>query len=176
MTAVIGALREKLSEFDGKATTFLGEAEAAFSARQGYMDALIALLSDRQGHLASGASWLLKSQAERGGDLTPNQVNALVQRLPQIEDWSTQLHICQAIGLLGRLDEVSGDAVGDLAEWLTALLDHDRAFLRAWSLDALGALAKLHAEHATVFNVALDTAQGDDAASVRARARHLLPL
>jgi len=176
MSAAIDALREDLSKFDGKATTFLGEAEAAHCGQEGYIDALIALLSERQGHLASGASWLIKSALERGYDLTAEQVEALIQSLPQLDDWSAQLHICQSLGSLGALGEISCHAAGELADWLTVLLDHERPFLRAWSLDALGALAKNHAEHAAGFNDALVVAISDEAASVRARARHLSPL
>lgn len=176
MNAAIDALREHLSEFDGKATTFLGEAEAALGAKEGYMGALIALLAERQGHVASGASWLIKSALERGGDLSAKHVEAIIQNLPQIEDWSAKLHLCQAIRLLGGLGEISDNAAGELADWLTALLDHNRPFVRAWSLDALGALAKDHADHAAGFNDALVVAMSDEAPSVRARARHLSPL
>jgi len=169
MNAVLGGLRQKIGEFDGKATTLLGEAEAAFSEDEGYLDTLIALLSERQDHLASGASWLIKSAIERGDDITEDQVISLVGRLSDVEDWSAQLHLCQ---VLRRLT-VPCQVAGDLADWLMGLLDHERPFVRAWSLDALGAVALVHMTYAQRFNAALDLAKQDEAASVRARARNL---
>lgn len=176
MTAAIDALRKNLNDFDGKAISFLGEAETVLCTQEGYIDALIALLAERKGHLASGASWLLKSALEGASDLTPDQIAGLIKRLPDVDDWSAQLHICQMIRLLPGLGDVSGKLARDLADWLTAWLDHKRPFIRAWSLDALGALAKQHGDHAAVFNDALAAALSDEAASVRARARGLSPV
>ena len=170
--SVLDPLRAKLSAYDGKATTFLGEAEAALSGEDGYLGALVSLLGEEEGHLASGASWLLKSALEQGRALSEGQIEALADQLPEITDWATQLHICQSVRLL----TVSAGSAQRLADWLAALLDHQRPFLRAWSLDALGALAKAHCEHRPAFNVALALAQDDEAASVRARARNLKAL
>lgn len=169
MDTAFDALREKLSQFDGKAITLLSEAEAAVSSCPGYLDALIALVAQRQGHLASGASWLLKSALERGECLTSGQVVTLAKQLLEIEDWPVQLHICQSV----RMMDVPVEASGKFAEWLAGLLGHKRPFVRAWSLDALGAVARHHQMHAARFNDALAAANADEAASVRARARHL---
>jgi len=166
---MLQTLRARLSEYDGKATTFLGEAEAQYGDVEGYLDALIELLGDKDGHLANGASWLIKSALEQEKLLTAEQVRALTAQLVSIEDWAAQLHICQSV----RHVRVPEESAAKLAQWLDKLLDNKRPFLRAWSLDALSALAIQHSEYAGLFNSALQVAHGDDAASVRARARQL---
>ena len=169
---LLEVLRTRLSVYDGKATTLLGEAEAALSGEEGYLDALIGLLAEADGHIANGASWLIKSALERGGVLSEVQVEALLKHLPRLTDWATQLHICQSVRLLN----VPARNAQVLADWVTGLLDHERPFLRAWSLDALGALAGQYREHSQAFNAALERAHQDQAASVKARARNLRAL
>ncbi|WP_298334730.1 hypothetical protein [uncultured Erythrobacter sp.] len=166
------ALLEKLSEYDGKATTFLGEAEAMFSGPDDYLDALVELVGEPNGNLANGASWLIKSAIEKGMVLSEEQTEALIAQLPAMTDWAAQLHICQ---FMRRLD-VKAKRAHDVASWLTGFLGHNRPLLRAWSLDAFGALAETHREFADAFNAALSRAQHDEAASVRARARHIAPI
>jgi hypothetical protein len=171
MSGALRTLSTLLSEYDGKATTYLGEAEAQCSQQEGYLDALIELLAMREGHVANGASWLIRSALEQELELAEGQVRALIAQLSSIEDWAAQLHICQ---LVRHLTIPASDA-GTLAGWLSKLLEHKRPFLRAWSLDALGALATQHAEYSAIFNTALKVAHEDDAASVRARTRQLSP-
>lgn len=165
-------LRSRLADYDGKAVSILGEAEAAHSGDEGYLDALIALVEEREGHIANGASWLIKSALERGGNLSLAQMDRLIALLPALEHWAAQLHICQSIRLL----DVPENCAAPLAHWLGEMLDHERPFVRAWSLDALGSLAQEYPEHRTAFNAALRSANEDAAAAVRARARHLKPM
>lgn len=169
MTCAKSKLRERLGAYDGRATTILGEAEAALSHEAGYLDALITLVAQQEGHFANGASWLLKSALEGGAKPSTKQTKALIDNALIIQNWVAQLHICQLI----RHMEVPEIKAAQLCEWLSHLLVHRRPFVRAWSLDALSALAGQHADYADVFNAALEEARGDDAASVRARARRL---
>ncbi|MEO1731094.1 MAG: hypothetical protein AAFR64_10170 [Pseudomonadota bacterium] len=165
-------LRAVLQAFDGRATTLLGEAEAAFGEEPAYPDTLIALVGDRQPMVGSGATWLLKSYFERGGALSTEQTQALIKALPKAEEthWSTQLHLCQSIRFL----DFTANLSTALEAWLTPLLTHKRPFVRAWSLDALAHLAKGQGQYRTNFEVALKRASEDEAASVRARARQIL--
>ncbi|MEL6533687.1 MAG: hypothetical protein AAFQ06_11675, partial [Pseudomonadota bacterium] len=70
-------LRAALTPFDGKATSLLGEAEAAFGGQAGYVEALIALIGDAEPYVGSGATWLLKSFFEQGGALSAQQTQTL---------------------------------------------------------------------------------------------------
>lgn len=162
-------LRIALSDFDGKATTLLGEAEAKFGSEPGYVSALIALSADHEGKLSAGATWLIKSALEQKRALSQGEVCALLDTLPDVTDWAAQLHLCQSVQFLS----IPESHAASLAKWLDPLLSHERPFLRAWSLDALFRLAETHVQFGPEFDAALDQASDDPAASVRARARNL---
>lgn len=163
-------MRERLAEFDGKATSILGEAEAALAAAPGYRDALITLAAARDANVSSGATWLLKSALENGAVLSDANIAVLSKRLPEISAWQAQLHVCQCV----RLMSVPPSHASAFATWLDPLLSHQRPFLRAWSLDALYRLSRQHSGYGPAFADALARAERDDAASVRARARKLV--
>ncbi|EAQ27952.1 hypothetical protein NAP1_10173 [Erythrobacter sp. NAP1] len=162
-------LRARLAEYDGQSVTLLGEAEAACSRDPDYFDALIELAGSRKGHVPAGATWLIKSALEAGHKASASQADALVASLPAITGWAAQLHLCQSIGFL----DIPPRHTGFVAHWLEPLLEHERPFVRAWSLDALGHLARADESLADRFETALAAGAKDDRASVRARARNL---
>lgn len=166
---ILALLRAYLLEFDGRTISMLGEAEAKWRDTPGYVDALVNLTSASEHHIASGASWLIKSYLEQDGAFSPDQSQALLQTLPPDADWSTKLHLSQSIRYLA----IPSDSVDALQQWLKPLLTHERPFLRAWSLDALGWLVSCHPRYQADFEAALHRALADSAASVRARARKL---
>lgn len=172
MSSLKAVLRERLSAFDGRAMSRLGEAEATLGGDPAYTDALLALVSDAEGLVGSGATWLLKSFLEQGGALSAQQTEALIAALPQEAKgahWSTTLHLCQCVGYL----DLTSAGATSLCVWVEPLLTHKRPFLRAWSLDALAHLARAHEDYRAPFEAARARASGDEAASVRARARKL---
>ena len=170
--ATLDELRVRLAEYDGRSVTILGETEAQLSSKDGYLDALIALCSVREEHMAAGATWLIKSALEAKRVLTPLQVETLITQLPSACGWAAQLHLCQSIGLL----DIPVKHAGDVAAWINSLLAHDRPFVRAWALDALSHVAARDDGLAPSFEDALGKAHDDEAASVRARARNLAKL
>ncbi|WP_298469130.1 hypothetical protein [uncultured Erythrobacter sp.] len=163
------SLRKRLAQYDGRATTILGEIEAEFGGGTDYLRSLIDLAADPDGNTADGATWLLKAAIEAGTAIELDQVDALFAQLPQVRSWPAQLHLCQSVRYL----PISTSSAAGLADWLKPLLNHERPFLRAWSLDALGRLAREHPKYDARFGIALQAAEQDTAASVRARARNL---
>ena len=162
----------RLAQFDGRATTLLGEAESAFHEQPGYRSALVQLAADAEGTVSSAATWLLKSWLEKGGAITARQTAELCSQLPGVTSWQAQLHLCQSIRFL---DVTKGDADA-VHRWLMPLLAHDRPFVRAWSLDALASLARQHSHLHAALAKALEHAGQDEAASVRARTRNIGPI
>ncbi len=162
-------LRTRLSSWDGKSVTHLTETAAAFGERQDYVTSLIVLAADDKAPFPDAATWLLKRSMEQGIRLCSEQVSALVATLPALKTWQAQLHICQIVRMLS----VEPDDAETVAVWLQPLLQHERPFLRAWSLDALCALAERSPDLLPRADLALSTAGSDEAASVRARARRL---
>ncbi len=160
-------LRDALANFDGKAVSMLSEIRAELGGRKTFIAELVSLAGDDEGAVADGATWLIKNLLEEGKRLTPSQTETLIGRLDAITTWQAQLHVCQSVGHL----DVPARRTGAFADWLTPLLHSDRPFLRAWSMDALQHLAARNTKLTERAAAALDAAERDPKASVRARAR-----
>ena len=160
-------LRDALGNFDGKAVSILSEIRAGFGHRKTFVAELLSFAADDEGAVSDGATWLIKNLLDEGTRLTPSQTEDLIGRLDAITTWQAQLHICQSVGHL----DVPTRQTGAFADWLTPLLRSDRPFLRAWSMDALQHLAARNADLKTRAATALNAAEKDSKASVRARAR-----
>lgn len=165
----LGHLTDTVRDYDGRDVEPLAKAYKAFASADGFTDHVLRLCSADNALEGEAATWLLKAIMDDGGGLTPAQTRQLVGIAGHFSSWQAQLHVCQCIGRL----EVEPDDADRLVDWLTPLLSNERPFLRAWSLDALSALAEQHAVYGDAFSNALSVAGSDDAASVRARARKL---
>ncbi|SIO09649.1 hypothetical protein SAMN02745824_2933 [Parasphingorhabdus marina DSM 22363] len=161
-------LETRLSAFDGRATTILGEMEAELQQDRSYHSSLIDLAGSNDNNVSSRATWLMKSALEKGKSFSPEQVDQILGVLGKITIWDAQLHICQSVQYLsfGRQQAKL------MVSWLRKLVDHKRPFLRAWSLDALIRIG-LDFPDLVEANELIIAAGNDPAASVRARARKL---
>lgn len=164
-------LLEDLREYDGKAITILGEIEARHGKSAAYAADLVGLAAHETAQVSDGATWLLKAYLESGGTLGAAATRRLFDSLDRITPWQAQLHLCQ---VMDRLDLPAAQAAAVVA-WLTPLLQHKRPFLRAWSMNALQHVAAQHPRFAGAAKAALEAAEKDGAASVRARARNVYP-
>ena len=169
METTISDLRRDLLAFDGRNLTALGDIAARHEGDLGYVDGLVALADVSDGQVSQGATWLLKTFLEAGGDVTQSQSRMLISKLDTVANWASQLHLCQLIRYL----RPNVQEAKDIVRWLSPLLSHDRPFLRAWSLDALCHIAVDHTAYANRAEKALSSATRDPAASVRARAKNL---
>lgn len=163
-------MRILLSEFDGRATTILTQIETKYGQDTGYVNSLIELMGDEDTPQSEGATWLLKAWLDKRKTFSESQTTQFLKTLPCVSSWQAQLHVCQSVRHLS----VDQSDVLPTVDWLRALLHHKRPFLRAWSLDAIVAVASSHKTYADFAMNALKEAVQDDAASVRARARSLL--
>lgn len=163
------SLHAWLNEYDGRSVSLLSEAEALFGGRADYVDTLIELAGDIQDHIAGGATWLLKHHVESGGTLTSEQTAALLANVREARGWETLLHVCQSVRYL----DVEAGLAADLVRWIEPLLSEQRPFVRAWALDALCAVAERCPVYKQQALAALEVAEKDPGASVRARARRL---
>ena len=163
----MSTLEDAFKAFDGKTTSTLSEIRAAFAGRPAVLSDLVRLAGHEEPQVSNGATWLIKDLLDDGARLSPSQTEALVGHLDAVSSWQAQLHLCQS----ARHLETPLHLTGIYADWLTSLLTSDRPFLRAWSMDALQHLSLRNAELAGRAAAALDAAERDPAASVRARAR-----
>ncbi|WDI30661.1 hypothetical protein PUV54_11915 [Hyphococcus flavus] len=162
-------LTTALEAFDGKAVTLLSETAAVHSARRGYINALMLLARHQNENVSSGATWLVKDHLDNGGRLTKAQTEKFAVVCSLANGWQAALHLCQSIAMLSfTLDDAEKTAA-----FVKPLLTHKRPFLRAWSLDALCALADQHNKFNAQAEKALNAASQDPSASVKARARNI---
>ncbi len=163
------ALEQRLLDFDGNAVTLLSEARTACRRSAGYFGDLAVLSCDPRANVANGATWIIKAELDDGGTLPPDVTDRIVASLGKIQSWQAALHLLQSVEGLGL---TSAQAEHFLA-WAKPYANHARPFLRAWSLHARVMLGHEFAEFGHEVNVAVETAEADHAASVRARARRL---
>lgn len=161
------SLEDALEGFDGKTTDVLGQIRAAHGDEPAFLTALVRLAAHGNARIADGATWLIKDLLGDGIRLSAEQTQELTGRLTAISSWQAQLHLCQCAGHVAP-PEAQAFA---WADWLSALLAGKRPFLRAWSMDALQHLAARTPDLRARAAAALDDAENDPAASVRARAR-----
>jgi len=164
-------LLEELQAYDGKSTAILGETQARHGSGSSYAADLVDLAASAEApdsaNVSDGATWLLKAHLESGGMLSAATTRRLFETLDQITAWQAQLHFCQMMAHLN----IPAYQAAAVAAWLSPLLQHKRPFLRAWSMNALQHVAAQYPAFAANAAAALTAAEGDSAASVRARAR-----
>lgn len=161
-------LEKRLLEFDGVSLSPLSEARVELRGTPDFLAELIRFCTDPCATVARGASWMLKEELDAGAALPAPLTQDLVVALPQVSEWSAQLHLCQSMDHLSLDDTQSQDALS----WAKGLINPKRPFLRAWSLHARVTLLRQLRDMATA---EVERAEGekDPAASVRARARQL---
>lgn len=162
-------LLQALRTFDGKAISMLSEARAQFGDDAHLLGELVTLVDSQEAQVASGATWLIKDCAESGMSMKPKKVTALIARLDSVPSWQAALHLCQTAEFL----EMTSDQARSFAAWATQFLDHERPFLRAWSMSALQHAARQAPDLLSPAEKALTAAEKDKSASVRARARQV---
>ena len=163
------SLESRLAKAEGTSTTLLSEIRAEARNKPGFLDSVIGFADDTRDEISNGATWILKAEVEDGTQLSEPQLNALVKSLENIKSWQARLHILQ---IAGRL-VVTEQQAQHLFAFAETDGDSSRPFLRAWSLDARVCLAHDFAAFKPAALRALEDAQKDQAASVRARARNL---
>jgi len=165
----MSTIEDHLEAFDGVAISVLSEARAAFRDTDGYLEDLFRLCGDPRANICVGATWMLKAEADAGGRFATELTDRLVQVLDLIPSWQAKLHICQAIDAF----DLTEDQARTVFTWSASLADHEKPFLRAWSLHAAVRLGLKFEELRPASEAALESAHQDPAASVRARARNL---
>jgi hypothetical protein len=112
---------------------------------------------------------MLKAELEDGNILEPDLIEHLSLRVGEIRTWAVKLHVCQSVGKL----DINLEQAHRFVEWAEPLAISDRPFLRAWSAHAIVHCGVQHDKYLQVATKAIERAEADGAASVRARARQL---
>lgn len=162
-------LLSRLETYDGRAVSILSEAQMANRNAPGFPGELVRLCREPHGHIADGASWILKAELETGTRLSDRDTRDLLAGLGAAPSWQTQLHLCQSVEHL----DLSPAQARCVFDWARGLQRHQRPFLRAWGLNACVMMGLRFAELHEAALTALCDGETDTAASVKARARAL---
>ena len=154
---------------DGKRIApFRAVADAVRDAPESAVGELLDLAASDEMELQVGATWVLRHLAQRG--TAPGGLHAenLVRLLGRPLAPDALLHVLQTLPHL----EVEAVPKGALRNALLTLINHRRAFIRAWAYNGLGILAERDPSFRHEVLTLMDRAARSETAAVRARIRH----
>ncbi|MEM9055100.1 MAG: hypothetical protein AAGB16_07225 [Pseudomonadota bacterium] len=163
------SLRANLEAFDGKSVTILSELNARYDLIAETTHYLIELFDDADENIQRGSTWIMLERIKSGTKLSDDNWSALAKRISNITDWQAALHVLQCLSQ----QSCPRDLAVIFSDFTNRYLDHERPFLRAWSISALHTLSQSNPDLVEAAKRAVETGHLDQAASVRARLRHL---
>ena len=163
-------LASELQSFDGKDVAQGKRILAAYRPTAEILQELVVLIAAGDAVGQSGATWLLKAYLEDGAGLEAPLVAQLGRTLDLLEGWEGRLHVCQSVRFL----RIPKRNASQFARFLRHCIASETKFLRAWGTDGFVRLARQHPSLEAEAHGFVEAALADPAASVRARARHLV--
>ena len=158
-----------LRRYDGKRVApFRAVAEAVRDAPDSALGELLDLAASDEMELYVGATWVLRHLAERGTAPRGLQAEKLLSLLGRPVAPDALLHVLQTLPHL----EAEAVPQDDLRDALLALINHKRAFIRAWAYNGLGILAAHDPSFRHEVHALMDRAARSETAAVKARIRH----
>ena len=157
---------EAILSFDGTDVDDLKAVAASDEAAD--TQTLVSLCGSDVARHRVAATWLVKALLERGAAIGLDLERVFV-RIETETAWEALLHLLQSV----RFDPATAVAQRDA---IRRHLDHDRAFVRVWALDAFVQVALAEGAELEEARARVDEALTARQASLRARARQLAPL
>lgn len=162
-------LKRLLQDFDGVAVSTLSEIRTRHRDAPGFLENFIGLCADPNPNVSSGATWILKAEADDGVTFKSKQIDPLLTSLTEIPNWQGKLHVLQAVGAF----ELEKKQARILFDWATSIAEHERPFVRAWSINARVVIGMQFKDLLDEALIGLSVAENDPSASVRARSRNI---
>ncbi len=162
-------LIEKLREFDGKHTAPLKKISKELIHHKEKIQELIVFAQHNDIKIQAAATWLLKNLIEENVKFSQPQTTALINLLSNLNHWEAKLHILQILPNL----KIPAKQYDLLYKDLGHTIQSEHKLLRAWAYNGLAILADQNSKLRFAVSKKLNLAQGDSAASVRARIRNL---
>lgn len=166
----MATLAQELADYDGKHVETLQELLRAYEPKAAVMRQCIRLSTNERWQVALGATWLMYHWLKNGAALTKKLVAEQAELLPDVSNKWAQMHITRCVPLI----EIHADQASAFAQFLERCCANQMPFLRAWGMDSLYRLALRHDECMPLARAAMEAAQEDPAASVRARLRRIM--
>ncbi len=160
-------LKDELAQWDGSVES-LGLTYQHRHADKDFLKELLALFTVQP--LQLPASWLLKHALEDGVILADKQVSRLLKSAASLENWQARLHLLQSLQYLS----IPSNSTDVLHAFLTACLQEDNKFIRAWAYQGFIELAQQHAAYQAESNSLINRAMLEEAPAIKARLRNRL--
>ncbi|MDE2952639.1 MAG: hypothetical protein OXT68_17960 [Chloroflexota bacterium] len=164
-----GRVAAAIAAYDGKGIDSLAPVAAGIAPSPAVLQALCDFVGSEDARVQSAASWLLRRYAGAGAILSQMQTEQALAVLTIASHWEARLHVLQMMGDLilpsKRVEQL----------WL-ALIEQSKdvnKFIRAWSYHGLAVIADQHPPYRGRALSLLAAAEGEEAASVRARIRRI---
>jgi HEAT repeat protein len=158
-----------LQDFDGKRTVVLERLNATLPRNESSMAQLLAVAEHDDTTLQVGATWILKRWFEDGEPLIERSVSNLVQLLKHASYWEVRLHLLQILAFV----PIPTRSLSVLKKVLHEFLTNENKFVRAWALSVFASIADQNESLRSDALSMLQSAEHDEAASVRARVRQI---
>ena len=162
------SLQDEIIVWDGKSASDIDKLFRSYSDDSNFIQSVISLLKEISGQ--KGASWLLKAWFENGYSVEPEQSSEIIDSLPMMETWETKLHVLQCLPYVSIL--IKKKFV--VEDFVRASLKEKNKFVRAWAYNGFYELAKQHPEYRAEATALFNAAIEHEAASVKARIRHIV--
>ncbi len=157
-----------LRKYDGKRVApFRAVAEAVCGASGSAVPQLLDLAADDEAALQVGATWVVKSLAERGEAPSGESAARVIDLLDRVEAPDAVLHLLQTLPYIA----IPADRTEPLRRTLKRLIRSRRAFIRAWAYNGLGVMATADPGLRGEVEALFATAEGRESASVKVRIR-----
>lgn len=163
-------LARELADYDGKHVETLQELFRVYEPKAAVLRQCIELSTSERWQTALGATWIMFHWVKAGAKLTQKMVAAQAEQLPDVSNKWAQLHITRCVPQM----EIGSEHAAAFGEFLDRCCRADMPFLRAWAMDSLHRLALVHDDCMPLARAAMEAAQDDPAASVRARLRRIM--
>jgi len=163
------SIKDQLKGFDGKHGDVIERILSEYRSPKSPINELVLLAGDDEENIRIGATWLLKRLGETGARFKPNQLIALFDLLPELDNWVTKLHLCQILQYV----EIPTESKKTVAWFLEQNLMGKNKFVKAWSYNGFYELAKQHREYYDTAMEHLQQGETEGAASIKARLRNI---
>lgn len=162
------SIKHDVINWDQKSASDIEQIYVAYQQTSKFESQLIELCLDN--NLSIGGTWLVKFHIEHGGSINTDDMQKVLAKLPEYDDWESKLHVLQILSHV----QVSEKARKVLEPFLKYGLSDTNKFVRAWSFNGLYALAIQYPELQPEVTELLNRALVNEPASVKARVRKLL--
>lgn len=158
-----------LGKFDGKSTAPLVRLADSIRPDKKNIGLLLAFCEHDDEKIRAAATWIFKRWHDQGTVYSPETVVQFGRLLARSGDWEFHLHLLQMLSAMNLPAETARKTM----PLLGTLVQGSHVLLRAWACSVMTQVADQHPRYRPEVLPALAAAEGDPAASVRARVRQL---